>query len=198
MHTEHTGKRVVLRWVLCLGAMLSGVGVCSAAPIVYNIGQTIGSGSVTGTITTDGAFGVLATADITGWNLLLTGVGATFGLTGANSVALVSGVDLTATATQLLFNFGGADNGYLLFQVNLFSGSQYYCDATSAGVCFQGASVVPQSIFDSSAQHVPVNGNVVIATAPGPVNPVPEPSTYALMLASLAAVGLASRRCKNA
>jgi hypothetical protein len=56
-------------------ATLLGVGVCSAASITYNVDQTIGAGSVVGTVQTDGTIGGLTTANFTDWNLLLTGLG---------------------------------------------------------------------------------------------------------------------------
>jgi hypothetical protein len=126
-----------------------------------------GAGSVVGTITTDGALGVLGAADITNWNLALTGVGATYNLTGGSSIAYVNGSDLTATANNLFFNFDGADGGLLLFQVSLFSGFHYYCDGMSGNfACRSGASVVPGYTTDPSVQSVGLRGNVTIASVP--------------------------------
>jgi hypothetical protein len=49
------------------------------ATISYSVNQTIGGGSVVGSIQTDGSPGVLGASDITGWNLLLTGLGGAQG-----------------------------------------------------------------------------------------------------------------------
>lgn len=136
-----------------------------AIPITYDIDQAIGLGSVVGTIQTDGKTGTLAQADILAWNLTLNGVGATFNITQANSIVQLVGADLTATLGTLSFDLSGVDKGYLLFQQGLYSGSKYYCDATSSDVCYQGASVVPQHIDDPSAQSVPTTGSRVIGTA---------------------------------
>lgn len=170
-------------------ATLVGAGVSRASTITYDIDQTIGHGSVVGTIETDGATGVLGTSDFVGWNLELNGVGATFHITQANSVVLVVGSDVTASAGDLFFNYSGGDNGYLLFQDGLFSGTRYYCDATSVGACYQGATVTPESIFDASAQHVAMSGNQIIG-----VSAVPEPSTWAMMLIGFAGLGFAAYR----
>jgi hypothetical protein len=181
-------------------ALVSGAAFCAAllgasgasANIVYTVNQTIGGGSVTGTLTTDGATGVLGASDFLGWNLTLKGLmGAMFNLTQGNSVAFVQGSDVNATLTDITFNFGGGDNGILLFQDGLFSGTHYWCNATQNGDCFQGKTVAPISIFDSSSQNVPASGIQVIASVSAAV---PEPSTWALMLLGFASLGYAGYR----
>jgi PEP-CTERM motif len=133
------------------------------ASITYDVYDTIGQGNVQGSITTDGTLGVLSTGDITGWDLTLNGVGASFVLNNGNSGVLVSGADLTATASDLIFNYSGTDNGLVAFQTTFYTGDNYWCNATAAGNCYQGATVSPKSIFDTSAQHVPTYGAGTIA-----------------------------------
>jgi hypothetical protein len=184
---SNKGAAVALSLAL-IPAMLGAA--AHAGAIVYHVDQTIGAGSVVGTIQTDGAFGVLGQSDITAWNLNLNGVGATLNITNLNSHVLDDGVDVTATAADLFFNFSGADGARLLFQTGPENGTQYYCDAAAAADCFQGATVTPQSIFDPSAQHVPEEGNQIIGVAGG----VPEPATWAMFLAGVAALGAMMRR----
>ncbi len=54
-------KRTGFHLTVALTAMLVGVGAnsASATPITYNVNQTIGGGSVTGTIQTDGTIGTI-------------------------------------------------------------------------------------------------------------------------------------------
>ena len=173
-----------------LGVALAALAASSAGAVTYAVNQTIGGGSVTGTITTDGATGVLSAADITAWTLDLNGVGASFSIDNTNSFIDLVGGDVTATASDLFFDYSGGDDGFLLFQQVLFSGAHYYCDATSSGTCFQGATVTPQTIFDPSAQHVAERGKQIIGTAAGGV---PEPASWALMIVGLGSLGAVLR-----
>lgn len=177
---------------LALGAWLLSAGVSAAAPITYAIDQAIGAGSVVGSIQTDGATGTLSASNIASYSLALNGVGASIVITNLDSVVVVVGNALTATADNLFFDFSGTPGNYLLFQETLFSGTRYYCDAVDSAVCFQGASVVPQSFNSPSAQNVALSGNQIIATA------VPEPASMALFGVGLAAVGFLTRRRKAA
>jgi hypothetical protein len=161
------------KWSLFLSfafiSTLLGVGACPATTITYNVDQTIGQGSVVGTIQTDGTTGLLNASNITDWNLELNGPGASYNLTKSNSGVMDIGSDVTADPANLYFNFSGSDGGYLLFQVSFFSGSNYYCDAVDSSTCLQGASVAPQAFNDPSFQNVPLTGNQIIGTVPSPL-----------------------------
>jgi PEP-CTERM motif len=175
-----TSKRLSL--LAALAAVLFGAVFCSASPITYDVSRTIGIGSLTGFIETDGNLGVLGAGDFVDWSLLLNDGTNTYNLygplSGNNSSVYVSGTDATATMTQLLFNFSGTDNGYLLLQygVGIHDGYHYYCDATFSGICLAGETVAPA--YYTQGQNVSRSGDVVIGTAAS----VPEPGTYGLML----------------
>jgi len=192
-----------------LGAISMSALLASAAPalanITYNVNETVLGDSVTGTITTDGATGLLTGTDILAWNLTLQGGAASFTLTTLNSVVLDYGTngffgvpsnDVTATASDLFFNYSGADAGYLGFQTNPpYGGQQYWCNATHNQTfdCAVGESVVPVLFSDpSSAYDTSRTGNQIIGVAA--TSGIPEPMAWVLMLVGFGGIGAAMRR----
>jgi hypothetical protein len=91
---------------------------------VYEINLTVGAGSVTGVIETDGVKGELSQSDIVDWNLLINNGANSFNLlgplSGNNSQGLVSGPGFTATPTGLFVDF--SQRPFALFQ-SPFAGS---------------------------------------------------------------------------
>lgn len=156
-----------------------------------------GSGSVVGSVTTNGAVGQIQASDITAWNLTITGAGSVSTvLTNLNSGVYSSGSSILASPTTLSFDFDNPSPSYLLFQSSFSSGSQYACAAStpfSSTPCYQGLSAVPLSYSDASAQYTgqgagsSLSGTVVLGA-------VPEPSTWALMIAGFVVVGAGLRR----
>jgi hypothetical protein len=61
-----------------LPLILGAASLCSAGTITYDVAQTIGPGSVTGFIETDGTIGVLDNTNILDFNLLLNDGASTF------------------------------------------------------------------------------------------------------------------------
>ncbi len=191
---------------LLLGFVSAAIGLwgqSASANIVYDVDQTIGSGSVTGTITTDGATGLLSASDITAWNLTLTGAGgATYTLINGTSGVEVGNKsdpldpnagnnDVTADAHHIYFNYDGTDGGYLGFQeLPFYGGQEYWCNASlGQGVdCRVGKSVVPVYYANSSSQFASASGNQIIASV------VPEPSTWVLMLLGFGALAAGAYR----
>ncbi len=168
-------------------------GAPAAANITYDVDRAIGAGSISGTITTDGTIGVLSTINIVDWELTLndgTIQSNLLGpLSGANSNYIVTGKSLTATATDLLFNFGTASTDYVVFQILLGSGNNFYCAAGATRICGppNGAEHVQVRQFPDLHKSVAHVGVVSIASAPiVPDDPPPEiPDHSTLQLGAL-------------
>ena len=193
MGRNSSARRYPLVFAAALVPALVTAGT-ARADIVYIVNQTIGDGSVRGTLTTDGMLGLLSVGDFEAWHLILTGKGgATVTLDNGDPTAMIylSGSDVNATATEITFNFSGTDGGRLLFQDGPENGQTYWCNAASAPDCDQGKSVTPQTIADPSFQNVPESGVQVIAGV------VPEPSTWAMMLLGFAGLGFAGYRASR-
>jgi len=166
----------------------------ASADITYVVDQRIGEGSVIGTITTDGATGVLSAGDIVSWSLLLDGIGASYLLTSTSPIAEkhVIGNDLAATTTDIYFNFGGAAGGQFLLQNGGEGGQNYWCNSVGYTSCYPGKSDVPVFYTNPSSQFdMTAMGNQIIASTSGVV---PEPSSWALMLLGIAGLGYAGWR----
>ncbi|HSD54554.1 MAG TPA: PEP-CTERM sorting domain-containing protein [Burkholderiales bacterium] len=180
---------------LAIAALVAGSGIANAA-LIYNVNLSVGSGSATGTITTDGTFGVLSGANILDWNILLDGnPGGLFTLlgpgSGNNSAVAVVGSNLVGSAADLTFDFGAA-TGYTLFQ-NPTTGSSinYLCFAAQLCGNFSHAINLGTNVFGVNTN--PQEGVAVVATA---ATSVPEPATLALIGFAMLGILLVRRRQK--
>ena len=183
--------RALLTGVIVAATVSVAGTTATAATITYSVNQTIGLGSVVGTIQTNGSFGLLTQADVVGFDLVVSGPGASVELTQTDSVVRTMGSNFGASASQLFFDYSGA-SGYLLFQQGSFgTGMKYYCSASVFDTCFQGASAVPEAFNSASAQVEPRTGNQVIGSVAGMV---PEPASWALMIGGFGMVGACMRR----
>jgi hypothetical protein len=164
-------------------------------PITYNVNNAVGGGNISGTIETDGTTGVLGSANILDWNLLLNDGTGTFTdkgpLSGNNSqLFFTSTTNLTATATQLLFDFSGPGGGVMFQNPTTGSGVNYWCLQVGTSVCVSG-NFVGEGVFVSTTLNTAgFEGKQVIGTAGS--SSVPEPSSLSLI--GLGAGVMAARR----
>ncbi|MCX7865252.1 MAG: hypothetical protein N2423_09515, partial [Novosphingobium sp.] len=148
----------------CAWSGLAGPAHAQASgTLTYDVNQTINGGTVTGQIVTNGKSGPLSQDDIISWNLTLSSGGATTTLTKSNSGVMIQGSDLVGSNQDLTFNYSGS-GGVMLFQKIFFTGQEYWCAQSTSGPCFQGGSIVPESIFSPSAATSPLSGIIVIGT----------------------------------
>jgi PEP-CTERM motif len=173
---------MTLKYFGLFGLLAFGLIPQASASVVYNVTDTVGSITISGTITTDGVIGVIHSNDITAYNLNLSGppVG---NLSTGNSSLTLSGSSLTATATQLLFNYADSNDDFLIESTtspNLIVFDNYL----NTSVAFTQSS---------SFVAVPKAGDLVIAT----VAAVPEPSTWAMMILGFAGIGFMAYRRKS-
>ena len=98
-------KTLLITPALVFFAAIVAPTVFEGQDINYTVNQTVGIGSMTGTITTDGTIGTLTTADTIGWNLTITDGTTTLLLTPSDSFVFDSGSALSATATAFIWNY---------------------------------------------------------------------------------------------
>ena len=98
-------KTNLLKWI----ALLSLIAplAANAAPIIYDVSSMIGTGSVTGTITTDGTIGVLGSTNLDAWAVTVNdGVDfLSFSSTDAGAGFATVGSGFLSTASALFFDF---------------------------------------------------------------------------------------------
>jgi hypothetical protein len=176
-------------------ALAAGAPAIGFASVIFNVNQTIGAGGVTGTITTDGTLGALASANLVDWALTLNDGATTFLLTSANSeVGFILGSALSETASQLLFDT--ANGGIVLFQnPTLGSGKNFWCLDNPSGDCASRPGTESLRV-NGPTQSAAWQGIVVIGAADGDVPPsaIRLPATLILLGLGFGALMLYSAR----
>jgi hypothetical protein len=169
--------------ILVSAAMVSP-SLLRADNITYNIDQTVGAGSVTGTITTDGTIGALNTGGVTDGSVGVAGNIVAVNLVlndGMNTEPLSGGIfssagsDLVASATDLTFDFGAPDAGYLV----LYSGPTNYDQLCYSSRC--GGISIYNVGLDGQSVAISETGTQVIGTVP---------DASGLSLAGITAIGI--------
>jgi len=180
----------IQRAAIFLSLVVVAIHSCNGGEITYIVSQSIGAGSVTGNLVTDGVIGNVQKNDIVGYDLLISdGADTPFEVTSMPPLdVFLTGSDLSATASQLLFNFSGVDDG--VFGILYPSGDFGVCFvAGGPGGCFTvlapsaGAALgylSPAFVFNT--QFSSLSGTQVIGTA---APSIPEPGA-----GSMTALGL--------
>jgi hypothetical protein len=175
--------RSVALSILVSAAMVSP-SLLRADNITYSIDQTVGAGSVTGTITTDGTIGALNTGgvndgpvgfagNIVAVNLVLSDGTNTGPLSGG--IFSSAGSDLVASATDLTFDFGAPDAGAFTLY-SWYSNYDQLCYSSQCG----GISIFNVGL-DGQTVAMSETGTQVIGTVP---------DASGLSLAGITAIGI--------
>ena len=162
----------------------------------YNVDVVSGTDSIVGTISTDGATGTLAAADITGVDVVVSpnngssnytidiGAGCTF----PTSCISVGGSSLQATATTLSFEF--ETTTFAALQVTSFFLGPYFDLEDSAYAA--GGQVVVSGGIGGTTTDEPAPSSDVIGVAATPL-----PAALPLFAGGLGALGLFGWRRKK-
>ena len=175
--------------IAAMSAVLSLLTASFAEAATYISNRSVGDGSVSLSITTDGTLGALTTANISDWTVVLTRGGASVMANSANSTFTIGGDALSATATDLLFDYSSA---FDRVRIGLSGAAfqSWWCIQSTGQGCSSGggapsggAEFVATAFSYTSQQYSGVQTIASINSA------VPEPATWAMMIIGFGAVG---------
>ncbi|MEM1045483.1 MAG: hypothetical protein AAGL24_05010 [Pseudomonadota bacterium] len=195
------GRRILSLRAAGLAALVTLSLASTASAITYTVNRTVGSGSVTGFIETDGTIGVLQEGNIVDWEITIAspnvsgGPPDTFGATG--NTLFIRGISLIASAADISFNFD-TDFDVMFFLKNQPPPSTGWCLGSVIISCTSGLTdgheVIALNRTGGNDQLVLRSGTIAIATA---VAPVPVPPAIAFMSAVFGGLGLLGFRRRN-
>lgn len=171
---------------LAVASLLSTVAAfpAQAAPIVYTGSQLAGTASANYSIQTDGTLGALGATNITGYSITLSNGTTPLSFSNTNGRLMFSNSpQLFATNANLAFNFSFF--GSIVFDLPGAVESLGFTSGLAGGVVRIDTSGASYFNFQ--------NGLQTIATAQV-AGAVPEPATWAMMIAGFGMVGFAMRR----
>jgi hypothetical protein len=163
----------------------------SATAITYVGNLTVGHTTASFTVTTDGTIGILSQANFLSTSGTVTSAFGSNAYANGNFIN-VAGAGISATATQLLFDTN--ETGFLVLADlgSVFSGICYAGGAQSCAGNFVGPQIFATYNYPSDFQEASIaNGVYLVASAPGAV---PEPASWALLIAGFGLTGAAMRR----
>ena len=101
-------KKSHLLYAVC-AITLTWFSTATSGSIIYNIDRTVGAGSVSGTIETDGTIGMLNQTNILSWTFSLFDGVESRTISSTNDTFSIFQENLSATLTELYYNFDHAD-----------------------------------------------------------------------------------------
>lgn len=171
----------------CVGLAMMGLVWPASAAVIYSVNRTIGAGTVTGFLETDGTIGVLSDSNFVSSSIT---VDAPNLLVGTKTLIIpgdeisVSGTALVATANKLFSDFSIEFNQFVVSNSNSTLDT-FWCLTGPSNITCGGSTTESIGLGSSSstAQVIGQSGLVEIATV------VPLPAALPLFDTGLALLG---------
>lgn len=182
---------------LALAALLCMLQTVQAA--TYVVSRTLSTGTVVGTVETDGTLGQLGTVNVIHYSLVFTAPGLPGGsvLLEANDGGsfFIQGDSVTATSDGLLFDFDNPSPNLIVFRSDPDAGDTIWCLVTNDDCADQGPYRETLAYLDSEWTEIgstPQTGQVTFATTG--LTSVPVPPGLFLMAAGMLALSALRRQ----
>jgi hypothetical protein len=185
---------------LIVGTVLFGV-TSATANTIYNVSDTTGTLTVSGTITTDGNTGLLVAGDILNWDMTVccsakyptpSGGGKLSPSANLGSIYFF-GDALSATPTSLIFNFSSTTPAGFSFtdlETTVTASWLKNFDGSLIGLVLDLNDTLRYELTEISTR----SGSQIIATS---LSPIPLPAALPLFATGLGALGLLGWRRKR-
>jgi hypothetical protein len=198
MKVKHSLKN--LATLVVAGAVMALSGIAQAAPVTYSFSQTFATGVISGSFTGDDELvnpdGVIVAPEITAFSINFTG---TYGGNSYNQTYSLPGLDISGVS----WSIGDADGSSFDSGISVtgFNGTPgeigfFYVAGNAQGFGPTDA-VMGQLSFRDQMGTLGSPLNATGAMSAVDTAPVPEPETYAMMLAGLGALAAVGRRQKR-
>lgn len=167
-----------------------------AAANVYVAQRAVGTGTLDLRLVTDGTRGRLDVANVLSWTIGMTVGGRSFVLTPDNSILQVQGTVFRANPDGVFFDFEQGDNDLVRFASNEQGAGNYQLFGPSGGgPGGESLQTGPAEAFFTVVTRT--DFGVIALAEQAPPLPVPEPASWALMIAGFGLAGAGLRRAHS-
>jgi hypothetical protein len=191
---QQRGKRMSAGKIWMTLVALSLAAPATAASYVAK--RAVGAGELDLRILTDDTRGRLRAENILAWTISMTVAGRSFTLTQDNSFVRISGDAFTANPDGMFFDFERDGTDSVAFESFDFGAGGYHLNNGFGNPI--GAELIrtgPAAAFVSIARRDDF-GVIALADVAPPL-PIPEPASWALMVAGFGLAGAGMRRAKT-
>jgi hypothetical protein len=165
---EQVESKMRLKFIAA-ACFMAALGLQSAHATTYDVDVVASGDSLVGTLQTNGATGVVSSADITGYNLTLTvaGQAQVFSVADSSGISVI-GNALTATSSGLFFNFASTSVSTVSSVLDNFNAFFLLTDVGALQAGLTGLTCGTSSCLADIFGSVSSGNQIGVAVTPAP------------------------------